>query len=525
MGNLWDDCLSGTLKDTDLRNYLRAGTLIDTPNPAKPFLTPLAAACSRGHLDTVVLLLNNSWSRPDVNKPSLRNRRPLHYTLLDSPPANRAAIVRILLDASADIEATDDQGNTPLILAVGARDTNAVKLLVERKASKTASNNRGATPLSLAKGTPMEALLKSSGLGASVRTLAAAVVNAILSAILLIITYVNKNLLRRGGDANPTGAPQSDTGNLPGNAPGVTGNTPKELYNFSGDKGPLPDPEVAKELPLTDPKTPAEFNKMIDSWLEESELKTFFPDGDRFLQTLAEKAATLRADKNDPLSSQENIKRLTQLSLYQPIIYCDDSGSMRQNSRYEIQKDLVKRIARIATRIVPDDIGVDVRFINADFNKTNLNLDEVNQALTDNGPTGPATRIGSALQDKILKPFVYSYLPTKTLQRPLLVCVITDGSPTAEPQETFKNAIVECRRMVADADYPPDAVRFLVSQIGDDAAAKVFLQALNADRDINDVLHCTTDRLDAEFMKMRQNEDQLESWLLGVLVSPIMNRE
>ena len=41
------------------------------------------------------------------------------------------------------------------------------------------------------------------------------------------------------------------------------------------------------------------------------------------------------------------------------------------------------------------------------------------------------------------------------------------------------------------------------------------------DEDLQDILYCTSDRLDHEFAELRQNEHRLDEWLLKTLTMPI----
>jgi len=176
----------------------------------------------------------------------------------------------------------------------------------------------------------------------------------------------------------------------------------------------------------------------------------------------------------------------------------------------------------VATKIVPEEYGIDLHFINCgSFN--NCSITQIEIALASIS-LSRGTPIGTNLRDRILRPLVYDVLsdPSKTLRRPLLVCTITDGWPTEEYKGTSKNAIVECREAIERAGYPSATVRFSVSQIGNDPNATRFLDGLVGDPEIQDVVRCTTDRLDEKYRELWQNEKDLEAWLLQILTSPIM---
>jgi hypothetical protein len=120
-------------------------------------------------------------------------------------------------------------------------------------------------------------------------------------------------------------------------------------------------------------------------------------------------------------------------------------------TRMDAQRTLVKRMASIATRLVPDGHGAHLRFIN----KKTPNLNDLDESqINENMKFKPAgaTPIGTQIKEKILKPFVYDVLDAgNTLQRPYLILTITDGSPYNEDNDTFKNAIVECGRRLTES--------------------------------------------------------------------------
>ncbi|MCJ1344266.1 hypothetical protein MMC31_002469 [Peltigera leucophlebia] len=129
------------------------------------------------------------------------------------------------------------------------------------------------------------------------------------------------------------------------------------------------------------------------------------------------------------------------------------------------------------------------------------------------------TRIGANLREKILKPFIFDVLDRgDKLERPYLILTITDGSPEGEEEDQFRNAIVECSRRLVQRNYKPDAVMFLISQVGTYEGAEKFLDRLEEDRAVRRVLFRTAEHLDEKY------EQNLEQWLLEILLSPIIKR-
>jgi len=280
-----------------------------------------------------------------------------------------------------------------------------------------------------------------------------------------------------------------------------------------------------------EPKTIGEFKSFLDDLVEQDKkFERFFSPNDPFLSKLAEKANALRDDHTTDLGKPENIKHITRLSLYNPIIYCDDSTSMRYEDRYEYQTQLVTRIARIATKIVPDDMaGVELRFINNDF-KSQVSAEEIQQAMQ-GVKLSWGTNIGTNLRKKILKPFVYDLIDRPVIagkpfpfRRPLLVCIITDGAPQPEPWNFLLDEIVECKTRLEDKGYDPTAVMFCISQVGTSREATLFIDALRNEKEIEDVTYCTVGHLESQFKELKSNERALESWLLHILTKPIMER-
>jgi len=131
---------------------------------------------------------------------------------------------------------------------------------------------------------------------------------------------------------------------------------------------------------------------------------------------------------------------------------------MVAENRFENLKHLVRRITRTTTRILPDNEGVALRFINQNVpNSTNLTLDQIDNIITPMQPPKKGTAIGTNLKKKILEPLVYEPLNAGKLSRPLLVIVITDGEPTEESANAFVDAIVECGDRLSELDYPRES--------------------------------------------------------------------
>ncbi|VFV27247.1 Hypothetical predicted protein [Lynx pardinus] len=99
--------------------------------------TPLICACRRGHLRIVSFLLKRN---ADVN---LKNQV--------SKTKQNEALVRMLLDAGIDVNATDCYGCTALHYACEMKNQNLIPLLLEAHADPMIKNRRGETSLDIAR--------------------------------------------------------------------------------------------------------------------------------------------------------------------------------------------------------------------------------------------------------------------------------------------------------------------------------------------------------------------------------------
>ncbi|XP_076435552.1 uncharacterized protein LOC143275371 [Babylonia areolata] len=108
--------------------------------------TPLHYACKNGMVHTVELLIEH---QADVTS-TRKEATALHFACLCSSHTASADITCLLLQAGADVNAVDRNGNTPLFYAVSNDHTDAADLLIRHGADVKARNERGETPLGIA---------------------------------------------------------------------------------------------------------------------------------------------------------------------------------------------------------------------------------------------------------------------------------------------------------------------------------------------------------------------------------------
>ncbi|KAI1773221.1 hypothetical protein F4818DRAFT_120986 [Hypoxylon cercidicola] len=502
--SLYLDSASGTLTSTSLDDYLRVYQINE---PSKESgngtngLTPLALAARNGHSEVVRILLEKG---AEVDALSKSRRTPLWIMTFRGRGDNRAEIVNLLLKHGADAKYSDSNlhsGSTPLENELKQlKDPEVIQLLVQN-GGKTDAASKLAEELN---NPDIHDAMKSTEQRSNLR---ATIVNLITALILFILAWANSAALT-----------------------GVANKVLKK-FQISGNKDSAMAKRIAAEMPV--PKTKEDFKKSIDDFVEKNKLGKFFKDdGSKpLLEKITSKALDLQNDDSSVLGQSTNTENLVKFALYQPVIYCDDSGSMnpthnpQEEDRMTDQRDLVRRIASICTKIVPDDLGVHLRFINTELpNTDDLRMLDIETIMSQVKAAG-CTEIGTNLRERILKPLLYTQYNerVKKMKRPLFVSIITDGIPygRAEKRYTLRDEIIKCQDYLRENGLPLRAVVFQISQIGSDPDSKDFLQELK-EEDLENV-YITAQQLDSKFRELRENDRDLESWLFQTLLEPILD--
>ncbi|KAI1204727.1 ankyrin [Annulohypoxylon truncatum] len=480
-------------------NARRANGNPDTLNERNPIdgLTPLATATVVGDAEKVKRLLDKGV---EADARSRNGETPLLLAAWKTS-YNRSRIIQLLLTRtpSSSVDATCDiaDNNTPLMFAVTKGDLESIRLLRKAGASIELENDShqnaeemarmmgGRVPLALHPETERGALGKLSSLT--------------LSFLLSVVSWVNIHV----------------------------GGVVRRIFGLNPD----PDEDIDKEMDILEEPSGEELVESVERFVDDNPiLQRFFKGKEDYIKELTQKAVDLKNDTSTCLGCEELLPKTINVSLHQQVLYCDDSSSMRREGRWESQKCLVERIAKITTRILPEHEGVMLRFINQDMeHSSNLNLEGIGKVfeLISWQRENSHTKIGTYLKSKILEPLVYSKLESEDggLERPLLISVVTDGMPTRESPSEFVEAILECGNRLERAGYPRKSVKFMVGQVGSGRDAARFLDGLRGNAEISEVVYCTTDQLDAKFTEFRENEWDLDRWLIETLFSPIKGPE
>ncbi|KAF8469942.1 hypothetical protein BDZ91DRAFT_847171 [Kalaharituber pfeilii] len=240
-------------------------------------------------------------------------------------------------------------------------------------------------------------------------------------------------------------------------------------------------------------ETKEDYLRNLEDLIEKYGLSQFYPRGDARLAYLAQQAADrLKSPYTDGyLDQPEEVAGLTELGLYDNILFCDDSGSMDYDGRKDALRTLIGRIAKITNYLDTD--GIDVRFINYHNDSGYNNLAEPADADTiiRSVPFQGSTPLGTKLMEKVVKPMILSKITSGTLKKPVLVCIVTDGEPNDEPPDSVKRTILECKSSLIHHGYDQNAVLFHIGKVGNSEEAKNFLLSLQQDLSVKKHIHVT----------------------------------
>lgn len=106
--------------------------------------SPLMMAAIKGHLELARALIAHD---AEVNKPGWT---PLHYACSNTEPES-SAMVALLLEHHAYIDAASPNRTTPLMMAARYGHTDVIKLLLEEGADPSLRNEKGLTAIDFAR--------------------------------------------------------------------------------------------------------------------------------------------------------------------------------------------------------------------------------------------------------------------------------------------------------------------------------------------------------------------------------------
>ncbi|KAJ9211484.1 hypothetical protein DTO166G4_6905 [Paecilomyces variotii] len=238
------------------------------------------------------------------------------------------------------------------------------------------------------------------------------------------------------------------------------------------------------------------YRQLLISTIQEKQLQPMWPP--ERLEALLQGLAKDAPGKIDYLSkawrmSSEIAMDFLKLSLFDIILYIDDSGSImfeEEGARFKDLKEILSLVATAASLF--DQDGITARFMNSTVQGNNINSKEAAEALISQVRFQGLTPMGTSLRDKVLEPLVIGPARNGQLKKPVLVITITDGHPAGEPTKTVVDVISHTVDEVSRTRYGRGAVSFEFAQVGSDLRARDFLSKLDEDPSIGGLIDCTS---------------------------------
>ena len=152
---------------------------------------------------------------------------------------------------------------------------------------------------------------------------------------------------------------------------------------------------------------------------------------------------------------------LVKLSLFDTVLYVDDSGSMAFEENGERIDDLKLILSRVAyaTSLFDHD-GIQVRFMNNRIEGNNITTEAQALQLVQQVRFSGLTPLGTSLWSKIIQPLLLGPARANALQKPLLIIGITDGTPAGENKDEVFSVISRTDAELRRTRYGPDAVSY-----------------------------------------------------------------
>ncbi|KAL8277403.1 hypothetical protein RQP46_010243 [Phenoliferia psychrophenolica] len=265
--------------------------------------------------------------------------------------------------------------------------------------------------------------------------------------------------------------------------------------------------------------------QILRQTVQEQKIGAFYGPGS--LEQIAQKVVRERSLQRIAHQWQMPVETaidLVRLALFDIIIYADDSGSMRfeeGGKRIEELKMIVGRTAFAASLF--DQDGIQIRFMNSKIDgQSNTEagaIDIVNKV-----EYVYQTPLGTSLQKRVLEPLVLDPAKHNKLRKPVLIIMITDGAPSGEDHFKIVSVIKSANHDLAKTRYGPDAVSYQLAQVGEDSAARKFLEEIDVHHNIGKLVDVTSNfENEADNLRKAKNPITLNPslWVIKLLLGGI----
>ncbi|CAK9783598.1 unnamed protein product [Cutaneotrichosporon oleaginosum] len=271
--------------------------------------------------------------------------------------------------------------------------------------------------------------------------------------------------------------------------------------------------------------SPQQLLPLLQQCVQDQNLQAFYPPGslEQIAQRVAQSGALPKIAQEWRLP-MEIAMDLVKMSLFDFILYVDDSGSMAFEENGERIDDLKLILSRVATATALfDHDGIQVRFMNSPTQGDNITSEPAAMNLIQQIKFSGLTPLGTNLMSKVLEPLVLRPARMNQLQKPVVVITITDGTPAGENRDEVFTVIQRVDQELARSRYGRDAVSYQFAQVGNDQKAQAFLETLDNHPVVGGLVDCTSnfESEQAEMMRKTGIELTPETWLVKLLMGPI----
>jgi hypothetical protein len=222
---------------------------------------------------------------------------------------------------------------------------------------------------------------------------------------------------------------------------------------------------------------------------------------------------------------KELVYELATLALYDIVLFIDDSGSMRfedGGERIDDLKFIISQICGVITKF--DNDGITLRFFNESPSPECNGITseaQVQQIISKLSFSG-VTPLGTEFNKRVIQPFVMSQVNSRSLNKPILAIVITDGEPS-DGRNTMTNVIRDAKGAITRAGFPEKSFAIEIAQVGKDPRAQAYLAELDNHPEVGSLIDCTSYfELEAEEFKRKSGTEMTPYlWLIKLLLGAV----
>ncbi|GAA5979349.1 hypothetical protein JCM11641_005007 [Rhodosporidiobolus odoratus] len=265
--------------------------------------------------------------------------------------------------------------------------------------------------------------------------------------------------------------------------------------------------------------------RVLEHCVQDQRLQAFYPPGS--LQGLAQRisqSGALQRIAAEWRLPMEVAMDLAKLALFDVILFLDDSGSMafeENGGRIDDAKLICSRVAQAASLFDTD--GISVLFMNSHTVGHNICSEQQASQLISSINFSGLTPFGTSLDQKVLQPLIVGPARSNALRKPILVIGVTDGEPAGEDRYTLVKAVQNCKAMLQQTRYGPDALSLELAQVGLDMKSRAFLSEIDSHPVIGGMVDVTSsfEVEQEECIKTTGVSISPELWLLKLILGGI----